>query len=117
MRIKNVKLKWNVMFYDRNKKDVVKYNILNDNFKDELVKNIRSKKITNYNELKEYFNKYARYCYWSKSECEMAVGDLFVKSIDDLVKVDIYYQIEMNIDNIISYLINELKIDFSEENE
>ena len=54
----------------------------------------------------------AYYHYWSKTECEMLIGDLFSKTLDDFYKIDIYDQIEINMTNIIDYLINALKIDF-----
>lgn len=51
------------------------------------------------------------YHYWSKCEHEILVGDLFTEE-DDFKKIDAYRQIEMNLDRITEYVINELKINF-----
>ena len=42
----------------------------------------------------------------------MLIGDLFSKDMDNFFKIDIYDQIEINITNIINYLVYALKIDF-----
>ena len=112
MRYKNVKLVWNVLYVEPNTKRVTKYNIFNDEFRDTLCKQIQNKKLTSYDDLYNYVDRYAHYHYWSRTECEMLIGDLFSKTLDDFYKVDIYDQIEINMTNIIDYLINALKIDF-----
>ena len=112
MKYKNVKLVWNVLYVEPNTKRVTKYNIFNDEFRDALCKQIKNKKLTSYDDLYKYVDRYARYHYWSRTECEMLIGDLFSKTLDDFYKVSIYDQIEINMTNIIDYLINALKIDF-----
>ena len=112
MRVKNVKLVWNVLFKDFNTGTIGKYNIFYDGFIDELHKSIKSKKVNNYAELREYINRWAMYNYWSKTECEICVGRLCDKYPDEYEKTDIYFQIEMNLDHIVDYIIEALKIDF-----
>ena len=51
------------------------------------------------------------YHYWCKCEYEIFIGSFLTKE-DDLEKIDAYRQIEMNLDRITEYIINELKIDF-----
>lgn len=109
MKIKNVNLKWNVMRHDFNENKIKPYNILGYSFAEDLAKDIKKEKITNREQLKEYLKKDFMYHYWSKSECEIAVGGLFSKHPDEYEKIDIWYQIEMNFDNIIDYII--LKMD------
>ena len=55
------------------------------------------------------------YHYWSKTECEMAIGPLWPKELKDLEKfekIDMYRQIEMNLDRITEYIINKMEIEF-----
>lgn len=98
-----------------NKNKVENYNIFSNDFKNNLYKKIKTKKITNYNELKEDVNKWAMYHYWSKTECEMAIGPLWFNKLEDLKqfeKIDMYRQIEMNLDRIVEYIINTMQIKF-----
>lgn len=112
MKVKNVELKWNVLYWNTNKNKVENYNIFSDDFKNNLYKKIKTKKITNYNELKEDINKWAMYHYWSKTECEIVIGGLHCKYPDEFEKIDMYRQIEMNLDKIVKYVINEMCIVF-----
>lgn len=105
MKIKNANLTWNVLVAnDFDKKTVRSYNILGHSFAEELAKEIKRKKISNRDQLKEHLKREFMYHYWSKSEFEIAVGGLFTK-YEDLEKLDVWYQIEMNFDNIIDYII------------
>lgn len=52
------------------------------------------------------------YYYWSRCECEIAVGDLFAKYPDEYEKIDAFRQIEMNLDRMVEYIIRELDIKF-----
>lgn len=99
-------MKWYVLRYDFNSKKVVNYNIFGKETKAELKKARRNKKFNNQEELKEYLRKDFQYHYWSKAECEMAVGDLFCKP-ETMEKIDIYRQIEPNLDRITEYVIKE----------
>jgi hypothetical protein len=44
------------------------------------------------------------YRYWCKCEFEVIIGGLFSKTIDELDKIDVWYQIEPNLDTIVDYL-------------
>lgn len=46
-----------MLYWNTNKNKVENYNIFRDDFKNNLYKKIKTKKITNYNELKEDVNK------------------------------------------------------------
>lgn len=112
MKLKSVKLEWNVLYSDFNSKKIMKYNIFNEKIKENIYKEIKNKKIKSYDELKQYVENWARYHYWSKVECELAMGNLFGKYPDDFEKIDMFKQIEINLDRIIEYIINTMEIKF-----
>lgn len=112
MKLKSVKLEWNVLYYDFNNKKVKKYNIFSDDIKERLYKDIKSKKINNYEELKKVIDGWAHYRYWSRTECEMAMGGLYCNYPKDFEKVDMYKQIEINLDRIVEYVIRAMDIKF-----
>lgn len=115
MKVKNVELKWNVLYWNTNKNKVENYNIFDNDFKNNLYKKIKTKKIISYKDLKDYVVRWAMYHYWSKTECEMAIGPLWPNTVEDLKqfeKIDMYRQIEMNLDHIIQYIIDTMQIKF-----
>lgn len=115
MRIKNANLKWNVLYYDSNTSKITPYNILGYSFAEELAKEVKKYKIENREQLKEHLKREFMYHYWSKSECEMAMGGLYTK-YEDFEKIDMWYQIEMNLDNIVDYIILNMRL-FKEKGE
>lgn len=114
MKVKNVKLEWNVLLWDNNQNKVRNYNIFYHGFIERLHKEIvRKKSIKTYADLKEYIKRWAMYNYWCKCEFEIFIGDFLTKE-EDFEKIDAYRQIEMNLDRITEYVINELKINFKQ---
>jgi hypothetical protein len=105
-----MELEWNVLIYDLNSRKIKLYNIFRNDFILEIRNKSKSKKIKTYLELKEYINNWAKYYYWSKTEYEIAVGGLFSEYPDEFEKIDIYRQIEMNLDRITEYVSNKLQI-------
>ena len=63
------------------------------------------------NDLKELLDRKFKYYFWCKTECEMLIGDLFYKTEQDFKKVDLYKQIEINLNLIVDYVWNSLKLD------
>ena len=114
MKIKNVNLEWYVLEYDSSTREIRPYNVLGRGFIEELHKKIRTKKVTNYEELKDFIDRYFMYHYWSKAEWEIVVGGLFTKE-PDLTKIDAYTQLKMNLDRIVDYVNNELRIGFKKK--
>lgn len=112
MKIKGVNLVWNVIDYDFNSKSITSYNILNQYLLMDIQKDINRKKINNYEELKEWLDKEFKYDYWCRAECEMMVGSLYTKSIEELTKIDMYTQIKMNLDTITQLIIDKCQIKF-----
>ena len=94
-----MKLEWNVFFHDFNSNKIVSYNIFYKGWEKEALKD----KPQTLEELKEKIINWAKYHYWCKSEFEIAIGGLFSKYPEDFEKIDIYRQIEMNIDRRVEY--------------
>ena len=112
MKRKNVELKWYVINHDFNRNKVYHMDIFIQDITDCLIKNLIKKKIKNYSDLYEYLLKEFMFYYWSRAEYEMSIGGLFVKDIEkDLEKIDVWYQIEPNLDRICEYVIRELQLD------
>ena len=110
MRIKNKKLVWNVLLHDFNSDKIITSNVFSDEFKENLNKEYRKKKINNKLELKEYIKSKMMYRYWSRSEYEIAVGGLHSKHPENFEKIDAYYQLEMNLDHIVDYINDYLEM-------
>lgn len=72
----------------------------------------KNKEFKDYASLKEWLRKEFMYYYWSKCEAEIAVGGLFIKSIEELEKIDIYSQLQPNLDRITEYVIKEMGFRF-----
>ena len=112
MKVKNVKLEWNVLMWDSNNKKVVNYNVLDNELIERLHKEIVKKKtIINYEQLKENVKRWCMYYYWSKCEHEILVSGWLAEE-DEFEKIDAWRQIEMNLDRMCEYVIRELKINF-----
>jgi len=112
MKKKNVKLEYYVIRVDSNTNQIKRYNIFYNGFIDELSKRMKRDNIDNKDKLKDYLKRWAMYNYWSKCECEILVGSLFKYKEEDLEKIDIWYQIEKNLDMITDYVINKCQIKF-----
>lgn len=111
MKVKNVNLEYNVLVYDWNSKKVENYNVMHILNLETIRKKILKREITNYGEFKEYLRKEFMYRFWSKREYEILVGDLNFDK-DTFEKIDAYRPIEMNLDLIAKYVINEMQIKF-----
>lgn len=110
MRVKNKKLEWNALIHDFNSDSIKKYNIFSESFKEDLYKKYRAKKLNTKAELKEEIVKYCKYHFWSRTEYEIAMGGLFSKYPEKFDKIDIWFQLEMNIDHIVDYVNTYLEI-------
>lgn len=108
MKTKNVKLEWYVLKWDFNQKKVVNYNILEWILED-LAREVRSKRVYNKSILREYLKTQFMYYYWSKTECEFYVSDLHG---DDYKKIDIWRQIEPNLNRIVEYVNTQCDLKF-----
>ena len=104
-------LEWYAIREDFNKRKIVNYNVLSG-WENEIKKARKNKKFNDYASLKEWLKREFMYYYWSKAEHEICVGGLFVKSTEELEKIDIYRQLEPNLDRITEYVIKEIGFRF-----
>lgn len=102
-------LEWKVLNYDFNKDKIIEYNVFNKEFENDIKEAVKDKRILKYEELKAYIKKNFQYQYWSKAEYEILVSGLFS---DNIEKIDIYRQLEMNLDTITEYVNTKLKLGF-----
>lgn len=103
MKIKNKNLEWNVFVYDFNSQKIIIKNIFTNSFYDKLKKeNINTRK-----ELEVFVTNWFKNIYWSRTEWEVLIGSLFQ---DSFTKIDVWKQIEINLDKLIDYIIKELDI-------
>ncbi len=108
MKIKNSNLEWYVLRWDFNNKKVVNYNIL-EGLAEDIAREVRSKSLYDKSILKEYLKTVFMYNYWSKTECEFFVSDLHG---DDYEKIDMWRQIEPNLDRIVDYVDQKMELKF-----
>lgn len=96
-----MKLEYYVLAERNNK--IIRYNVLNDWEED--IRKIK-KEIKEKTELKEWLIKEFKYYYWSRAEHEIIVSGLFRK---EFKKIDVWYQLELNIDIITDYVWEKMK--------
>ena len=108
MKVKNVNLEWYVLRWDSNAKKVMNYNILQWR-KEDIAKEVRSGHVYNKSILREYLKTVFMYEYWSKTECEFYISDLHG---NDYEKIDIWRQIEPNLDRIVEYVNEKMELKF-----
>lgn len=112
--MKKPELSWKVILHDFNSDKVIKYDVLknNDYLVDRIKKAIKKKEVTKYDELKELVSHILKATYWSRTEYEILVSGLHTRR-EEPEKIDAWFQLEMNIDNLVEYLINKLKLDIT----
>lgn len=111
MRIKDKKLVWNIMLQDFNSNKIKATNIFPQSFIEELYKEVAKKKsIKTKQDLVEYVDFWAKHKYLSRAEFEICIGGLFSKYPEEFEKIDAYFQIKMNLNHIVAYIIDELQI-------
>lgn len=99
-------LKWYVLNYDFNRKKMESFNIFNSsNFLWGVSKAL--KEYESFGKFKGEIDNSLKYSFWSKSEYEIACGDLFVSDINDLEKIDVYFQMKDNVDVLSRYILTE----------
>ena len=111
MKVKNVNLEWYVLDWSTNEKKIKPYNILH-NLEENIAREVRAKRIYDKSILKEYLKTEFMHHYWSKSEFEIVVGSLFSEYPKEFEKIDIWKQIEPNLNNIVDYVDIKMKLNF-----
>lgn len=103
-------LEWYAFRYDSNTNKLVRINILNEYRVDYLMNRIKKDKATTYEEIKKIIKRELMSSYWCRAEHEVLVSGLFDTDLDESEKIDIWYQLEPNLDRIVEYFIaNKLK--------
>lgn len=97
-------MEWYVLLHDFNKDKVISYNIFNNSKLDKELKELKENFISKENFVSE-LDKILRWCFWSKSEYEIVVGDLFEKDLDKYEKIDVYQQLKPNLNTLADYII------------
>lgn len=107
MKVK-VKLEWYVLKWDINTNKVVNYNIL-EGLNNDIAKEVRSGRVYDKSILRSYLKTEFMYSFWSKTEAEFYISDLHG---DEYEKVDIWRQIEPNLDLIVDYINSKMDLKF-----
>lgn len=103
------KLKWYVINYDFNAKKLENFNIFRNIKFVEGVKEL----LDNYIDFEDFVSKLERqlkYCFWSKREYEISIGDAFEEDLNKYEKIDVYTQIKPNIKILAKYIIDNYKV-------
>lgn len=114
---RNKNLEWYAFFQDFNSNKLVFTNVLGIEVVEDILKRIKSKsefrKIDSYDTLKEALRSYLIWRYHGKSEYEVIVSNWSGRDFE--TKIDIWYQLEPNLDRITEYVIRELKLEFKDD--
>lgn len=109
MRIKNVKLEWYAIRWEFNKERRERINVLSG-IKEEIVKEVRKGGIKSREDLRFWLKNRLMYRYWCKAEMEVLIGGMFSEYPKEFEKIDVWEQLEPNLDRIVDYIIEEMKI-------
>ncbi len=98
------KLEWNVIYNENNSRDKIGlFNVFyHIRFNDDVKKHL--KKCQTKAELSEALKHSAMYYFWSKSEWEIVISPLCERDDKRWVKVDVYWQLEINWDLFVDYV-------------
>ena len=107
MDIRKLNLEWFVLNHNFNENKIENFNIFHSSrFLDCLEKSI--KKYTTFENFKKELRSDLMYCFWSKAEYEIIAGGLFSKTDEEFFKIDIFAQVEPNLDILANYIIDEV---------
>lgn len=98
-------LRWYVLNHDFNANTIERYNIFNNSKLYDFLEKYFKKFIT-FEDFKEKLRSQLMYCFWSKVEYEIACSGLLAKNDDERYKIDVFYQLELNIDILAKYIID-----------
>ena len=97
---------FNVIVEDWNKKEFTSYDVMP--YLMQCYEETRKKdKPKTFDEFKEFVRSKSMYQFWSRCEYEIVLKSLFGKSTEE-TKIDVYYQINMNIDVVTKLLIENI---------
>lgn len=94
-------LEWYAFIQDFNGNKLRYINVIDD----ELIESV--KKCNTYEEVKKEIRLELMHHYWSRSEYEVVVTNWCGKEMEQ--KIDVWYQIEPNLDRLTEYMIRNIK--------
>ena len=98
------KLEWYALYWNWNEDCLVKINVIREELINEVKKLI--KHTDDYDIIKTLIKNNLMYHYWSKCEFEIVVRDFAELKPDTREqKIDVWYQLEPNLDRIVEYII------------
>lgn len=98
--------KWNVYYYNSNKKEIVVYNALSHSkVKTDIINAV--KKYTNKDEFGEELRRSLMSRFWARGEYEILIRAWCGGNGDEEIKIDIYDQIKNNWEVFLDYVWNE----------
>lgn len=98
-------MEWYVLNYDWNKKEVYNYNIFTSVKFNRGITEILGSNPKDFNEFVEKLDRELKYCFWSKREYEISVGDAFEEDVNKLTKIDVYSQVAPNVKQLAIYIM------------
>lgn len=118
MKRANKKIEWYAMNYDWNEHRVKFFNVIREEILEKIKKGVKkgdwrldNSKIESLKDLKKIIESELKYYYWSRSEYEIAVNDLFPRDLESWEKISVYDQLEPNLDRITEYINKELGLE------
>lgn len=109
------KLEWYAMKYDFNQKEIIQFNVFNSCIIEDLLQEIKRRKVTSRQGVREALRIELMYYYHYKREYEISVGDLDETDLTKYEKIDVYTQLIPNLDVMTDYVINKLGISFGKK--
>lgn len=108
-------IKYYAMHYDFNAKEIRKTNVIHEDTLKRLQEMVKKGKIKDRIQFRECLRSEFMYRYWCKREWEISVGDLYEKDLNQYEEIDVYDQLEANLDVITDYIIREMGITFNKK--
>lgn len=108
-------IKYYAMYYDFNAKEIRKTNVIHEDTLKRLQDMVKKGKIKDRLQFRECLRGEFMYRYWCKREYEISVGDLYEEDLNKYEKIDVYDQLEANMDVITDYVIREMGITFNKK--
>ena len=112
-------LEYYVFRRDFNRNRLEQVNIFSYVTPEKIRNGIKERNIKTKDKFKEFLKGQFMYYFWAKCEHEVVINSFPYledeKVGDNGIKIDIWYQIEPNLDLIVDYVIYKLGLDFHEE--
>lgn len=108
-------IKYYAMYYDFNARKIKRVNVIHEDTLKRLQDMVKKGKIKDRLQFRQCLRGEFMYRYWCKREWEISVGDLFEKDLNKYKKIDVYDQLEDNLDVITDYIIRNMGITFNKK--